>query len=445
MRKRWSFLWMVALVSFIFLAACSGGEATNTRGGNGNDDREASSGQEEITLKFVHWINEDAANWESVIETYEAENLGIKIESEALVNNMSFPDYLQKLDLMTSAGEDVDIMMFANASEYQKRVESGMIAPIDEFLDEEGVNLEEIYELTFPIIQGNYHALPMKNNTSLVMLNKDHLDEAGLEVPEDWTWEEYREYANELTADNRFGSYFYHTQDSLMKTGGVEKGDRILKEDGTSNISDPLVRESLEFRYTLEQEDESSTPYAEIISQQMDLRQQFFSGQVSMVPIASYMLTEWGQYTPDFTMAWAPWPKNDHDDDGFAVITSDLISIAENSDHKKEAYDFIRWLSTEGIVEQGIWIPSWKDANLDEVLPNLVEGTPKPEAIHLESLINALSIREGKDPLIPTSYDLEANSIFDAEVELYLLGEQDLDTTIESLEEKISKLVEDNQ
>ncbi len=32
------------------------------------------------------------------------------------------------------------------------------------------------------------------------MINKDHLDEAGLEVPPlDWTWEDYREYSKALT------------------------------------------------------------------------------------------------------------------------------------------------------------------------------------------------------------------------------------------------------
>ena len=49
-------------------------------------------------------------------------------------------------------------------------------------------------------------------------------------------------------------------------------------------------------------------------------------------------------------------------------MSGDLISVSKTSDHKQEAYDFMRWMSTEGIVEQGVWTPSWKDADLDTVL-----------------------------------------------------------------------------
>ena len=49
-------------------------------------------------------------------------------------------------------------------------------------------------------------------------------------------------------------------------------------------------------------------------------------------------------------------------------VNGDLISVSKTSDHKQEAYDFMRWMSTEGIVEQGVFIPSWKEADLDTVL-----------------------------------------------------------------------------
>ena len=75
--------------------------------------RDLKSGEDEITLKFVHWINEDVGKWQPVIEKYEAENPGIKIESMPLVDNMSNQDYFKQLDLMASAGEKIDVMMFA--------------------------------------------------------------------------------------------------------------------------------------------------------------------------------------------------------------------------------------------------------------------------------------------------------------------------------------------
>lgn len=438
MKRRWRFLLAIMLASLIVLAAC---------GSNSGDNEESSADGDEITLKFVHWIDDEVGNWESVIEKYEEENPGIKIESESLVNNMSFQDYLKQLDLMVSAGEKVDMMMFANPFELQKRVESGMVEPLNGYLDEEEIDFDEIYHSALPVIDENHYGLPMKNNISLVVLNKDHLDEAGLEVPDDWTWDDYREYAKELTTDDHFGSYLHitHANHSLLQLIGKKESDAFLKADGTSNIDNPLVRESLEYRYTLESEDKTSTPLAEIMSQQMDYRQQFFSEKASMLPMATYMVTEWGSFTPDFTMAWAPMPKYSNDETSYAPMAGDGISIAKNSDHKQEAYDFIRWMSTEGIVDQGIWLPSWKEADLDEVLSTMVEGTSNPDAVDLESLKNAISVRESGDPLSPVSHYLEANNAFTAEVELYLLGEQDLDTTIEVLKDKIGKIVEKSQ
>ena len=144
-----------------------------------------------------------------------------------------------------------------------------------------------------------------------------------------------------------------------------------------------------------------------------------------MIPIFSYMITEWGQFTPDFEIAWAPWPQNEKGTN-YAGMSGDLISVAETSKHKQEAYDFMRWMSTEGIVEQGVWTPSWKDADLDHCVRNFSKGTPNPDAIHMESLKHALTSVQPKLTFAPAAYITEVHTEFDAEVEMYLLGEQDL-------------------
>ena len=120
-----------------------------------------------------------------------------------------------------------------------------------------------------------------------------------------------------------------------------------------------MLRASLELRYQLEQEDQSSVPYFEVFSQKLDYRQQIFSQEVSMVPTSSFMIAEWGQFTPDFEIAWAPWPQNEKGTN-FSPMAGDLISVSETSNHKQEAYDFMRWMTTEGIADQGVWTPLGK-------------------------------------------------------------------------------------
>ena len=436
MMRRRGLLWLVTLIAILTLVACSGGK--------GSDG--ASKSNEEITLKFVHWVNEDVGKWEPVIEKYEAENPGIKIESIPLVDNMSNLDYLKQLDLMASANEQIDLMMFADVNELVKRINAGLVAPINKFVDGEGIDINEVYNDSYGPVDDKYYGLPMKNTVRLIMMNKDHLDEAGLEIPTEWTWDDYRDYAKKLTTDDRFGSYLHtwHQQMTSMKLIGKPEETTILKEDGSSNADDPMLRASLELRYQLEQEDKSSVPFFEIFSQKMDYRQQIFTEEVSMIPISSFMITEWGQFKPDFEIAWAPWPQNEKGTN-YADMAGDLISVSQTSDHKQEAYDFIRWMTTEGISEQGLWTPSWKDADLDAVLETLVNGTSNPDAVNIESFKHAYTSVQPPVKYAPKSYTTEVLKEFDAEVEMYLLGEQDLDTTMENIQSRVQAVIDANQ
>ena len=320
------------------------------------------------------------------------------------------------------------------------------MAPISEFLDAEGIDIDEVYNNSYGPTDDKYYGIPLKNVTNVVMMNKGHLEEAGLEIPTEWTWDEYRDYAKAMTTDEHYGSYFHiwHNLFSSLKLVSEPAETAILKEDGSSNADDPMLRASLEFRYQLEQEDKSSVPFFEIFSQKLDYRQQFFSEEVSMIPIASFMVTEWGQFTPEFEIAWAPWPQNEKGAN-YAGMAGDVMSVSQTSKHKQEAYDFMRWMTTEGIVEQGIWTPSWKDADLDQVLETLVSQTSKPEAIDMESLKNALTSVQATDTFAPAGYITEALTEFDAEVEMYLLGEQDIDTTMKNIEDKVQAVIDANQ
>jgi len=437
-KRNWRVFYVVAIVSLLLLAACSGG----------NDEGNSNSNDEEITLKFVHWINEDNGKWEPLIEKYEEQNPGIKVESIPLVENMDGEDYFKQLDLMASTGDDFDIMMFNNPDDLVKRIDAGLVEPINSYLDEEGIDIDEVYRNSYPPIDGDYYGLPMKNITRVIMMNKDHLDEAGLEIPTEWTWDDYREYAEALTTEDRYGSYLHtwHHQFSVLKILSDPEGSGLLiNEDGSSNTDNPLLRESLELRYDLEQVDQTSVPFSEILSQEMDYRQQLFSEEVSMIPTQTYMVSEWGQFTPEFEIAWAPWPQNELGDTMYSEVGGDLVSIAQASEHKQEAYDFIRWLSTEGIQEQGIWVPSWKEADLESSLEDIVSDTSNPEANHMESLIYSINSVEPIETFIPPAFQSEAVSEFEVEVEKYLLDEQDLDTTMENIHERVQKVVDANQ
>lgn len=442
MKLKWFGSLLSVFVLMIAVIGCSNDEKSSGK------DSKTEDGV--VTLNFVHWYNDEAGNWDKVVEAYEKENPGVKINSQPLVENLNSADYLKKLDLLASSGEQLDIVMFSNQTDFTKRVDAGLMAPLNSFIEEEGLNLEEEYK-SFPgQIDGSYYALPGKSVTSLVLLNKDHLDAAGLPVPTDWTWDEYEEYAKKLTvnegANKRFGSYFRDSNDTLiLKVLNKEKNTEIINRDGTSNIDDPMVKASLELRYRMEQEDKTAVPYAETLSQKLNYRQQFFTQAASMIPIGSWMVSEWGEFTPDFTMAWAPFPKNNKDDKPFTFIQGDVVGVAQNSEHKEEAYKFIRWFTTEGIVLQQKALPSWTGADLNDVIDNLVANTAKPEAVDKESLIFTLENAVAAEQAAPLTFMAEAYTKYKAEAELYFLGEQDIETTIEKAKQEIQAVIDANK
>ncbi|WP_273127045.1 ABC transporter substrate-binding protein [Metabacillus sp. HB246100] len=443
MKLKWLAIFVSALAVMVLVIGCSNDEKSNG----------SVSGTEEgkITLNFHHWYNEDAGNWTKVIDAYEKENPGVKINSQPLVENLNHDEYLKKLDLLASSGEQLDILMFSNQADFAKRVDAGLIAPIDSYVEEEGLNLDEEYRSLPGKINGSYYALPGKSVTSLVLLNKDHLDAAGLPVPTDWTWDDYEEYAKKLTitegVNKRYGTYFHTWPDTylILKLMNKEKNTNIINEDDTSNMDDPMVKESLELRYRMEQVEQTAVPYAETLSQKLNYRQQFFTQAASMIPSGSWMVSEWGEFIPDFKIAWAPLPKNNKEDQPWTIIQGDVVSVAQNSEHKEEAYKFIRWFTTEGIMLQQKSLPSWIGADLNEVIDHLLANTAKPEAVDKESLIftleNAVSAERG----IPQSYISEAYDEYNAEAELYLLGEQDIETTMKNAKEKIQAIIDSNK
>ncbi|NOU95884.1 extracellular solute-binding protein [Paenibacillus sp. LMG 31456] len=411
---------------------------------------QASGGkQEQVTINFYHWYNEETGNWKKVIKAFEDKNPGIKVKSTPLVDNVSAPEYLKKLDLMTASGESMDVVMFHDAGEFAKRVKIGMMEPLDAYLSKDGVDVSKEY-LVDPKIDGKYYGLPAKYIIAMVMLNKRYLDEAGLPVPKDWTWKEFADYSKALTkgegATKRYGTFlrdqFLHN--SLI-VSGLPQDSYIVKDDGTSNLSSPLFKQSLELRNQLENVDKSAVPLHDTISQKLDYRQQFFTGKASMLIAGSWMISEWGNFTPDFEIAWAPYPKNSASEStSYGRTSGDTIGIAKSSKNKEAAYKFVRWFSTEGIQEQGLSLPGWKKADQSKAVDMLVAGTKKPSAVDKKTLMDVLNKTTGSKMVIPPSYGPEAEKAYVDESQLYLLGQQSLDTTLSKAQEKVQKIISSN-
>lgn len=438
------------------LAGCGGGAGTTPK-----DNAGASATGGKTELRLYTYGTESAYNWQKTLAAYEEKNPNIKINIIGLSDKGDTHEAMKKLDLAAASGEDMDVLMFSDPASYAQRVSLGMVAPLDDYIAKDGYKVNEEYKVDTKL-NGKYYALPGKFNPWYVLLNKDMLDAAGLKVPTDWTWDDYMDYAKKLTkgegANKVYGTYFHGPQGGgwldyvKLEMSNQPENTEFIKADGSSNMDSPLFRKTLELRVKMEKDDKSAVPYADMLSQKLNYRTQFFNQKAAMITIGSWMNSELGgtdQVPLNFNVTVAPFPKNaPGDKGGYATVTTDYMSVAANSKHKDEAYKFIRWLTTDGAIVQGKNIPSWskvKAEDMSKITDTILSSTKNPEKVDKAALNSVLANSKASAIVPPVSYQAEVYKAVNEEFEKLILGKQDIDATVKASQDRVAQIIAANK
>ncbi|MDQ0063067.1 ABC transporter substrate-binding protein [Paenibacillus harenae] len=449
LKKKWNQALVVSALVALATTACSG------TGGNSPAEETVGNGSSDgaVTIKLHTWYPKKADNWDLVIQEFEKKHPDIKVEFHSAEDNNS-NEYYKKLDLAAASGDDLDVLMFSNMAFLSQRAELGLLEPIDTYLEKDGVSLADEYSADTRIEDVTY-GLPGKLSTPMVFINENRLQEAGLELPKEWTWDQYMEYAKAMTTTangkTQYGTYFHSWIQFgyfIQNMGQSSTGANLTTDDGLkANIDTPAIRKSLEIRLQGEQEG-SATPYSEIVSQKLNYRPQYFNQDTSMIPMASFLVPEAGgteQVPATFKTVFAPFPTMNEGDPISANVGGDVFGIYSKSKHKEAAYTFIRWFTTEGIVLQGKNFPSWKKTDLSEVVDNIIAGTKTPEMIDKESLMYVLENTKQTTAAVAVPYHAELEKVFLEEFDNLMLSGGDIDTTIRNTQEKVQKIIDSKQ
>lgn len=171
-----------------------------------------------------------------------------------------------------------------------------------------------------------------------------------------------------------------------------------------------------------------------------------------MIMIGSWMNTELGgtdQFPLNFEVAVAPIPKNNASDEGgYTMVTTDYVSVAENSKNKEAAYKFVRWYTTDGQIAQAKNIPAWngvEDSQMESIIDTILAGTKNPEKVDKASLLNVLSNAKSSKIIPPVTYQSEMYKVINEEYEKLIYDQQDIDKTIASLQERVQQIIDANK
>ncbi|CAM4509361.1 ABC transporter substrate-binding protein [Paenibacillus macerans] len=443
-KKGWAALLLSALLIGL-LAGCggnSGGEAQGSQGAATDNAKASSSGE---TVKLTMWGGvPPEAGPQAVADAWNAEHPDIQVEYVRFVND---DDGNLKLDTALATGQAVDLFVNYSVTQAAKRVESGAALDLSSFTDYDIDGKMGPDAATWKI-DGKYYGIPTKKNVQFFALNKDALDAAGLAVPKAWTWDEAREYAKKLKAAGFKYGLVQHTETFSDPMDSVMEKHGYIKEDGTSNMDDPLVRKWLETLNAMMKEDQTTPPLGEQLTSKMPVENMFLGGEAAMINIGEWLLrssNNMKDFPRDFKIAFAPVPRLIENEEDF--ITSgglgDFISINANSKHKEAAWEFLKWYADEGMLPMtaGGRLPASGAVDQAAAIESLLgEHADTYDQESLEFVLYGDQTPTFVRKLPQEMVDMRAQ-----EYEKYFLGNQTAEQTVQAMVKRHNDFLKQNQ
>lgn len=447
----------------LILAVVAGCSSTGSNGGNnqpsatptstqstennaGNSGSEGSG--EPVTIKYYSW--EDGAAEENTmkkIANFEKLNPNIKVEYVKLVTNASSTDFYQKLDIMSGTGEAIDVVAFSHVDFLIERAARGILAPLNEYLDADGINPSEEFFIN-PVFDGNVYGIQDLAQPWLVALNKNALDAANLEVPTwGWTWDDFREYAKKLTTDEQYGTYFHTWGEYASFPAYSELPHPYLNKDETSAFDNKVFADFFNLRRVME-EDKSVKPFSDVIASKLHYASEYLTGEAAMVPAGSFligMIKDKEKYPHDFQTVFAPLPRSSESVEiGSSYVGGQYKAIGANSKYKKESYEFIKYLAQQTDVISDF--PGSKNVDSDAVINSMVAGFE--DLVDVESLKNTVydsRVFIPYDPTYSTAYASQLKKVLEDGLSGFLLDGNTAEEAQQWMVSETNKIIEQSK
>lgn len=324
----------------LVLAGCSGSSS-----GSGG-----STGSTATTITFSYlWGGDEAKALEQIIADFNASQSQIKVVG------VSSPDAQKQLTSMSSSSGSFDISdNFGNA--VGSWASKGIIAPLDEYLKNDGVDLSAFAPSTMGQMQfdGKMYALPIAVHTQELLYNKDLLDKAGLQPPT--TIDELAAAITKLTVTDSSGKITQiglgnPSTSTLFTTLGYAFGGTW---DGVDNKNptptDPKNIQALDWYTSILTTPFGADKIASFTSglgQYMSAQDPFYTGKEAMVVDGEWQAVNIPKVAPNLKWGVVDIPAVSTDLAGATAVSSSTLFIPANSKHKAEAAKFLAYMVSD--------------------------------------------------------------------------------------------------
>ncbi len=298
-----------------------------------------------MTIRFAWWGSADRAKTtEAAVDLFEKKYSNITVQT----SYSAFAPYFQKLATETAGNNAPDVLQMDRAylREYADR---GTLLELD----------KKLKDALAPavadsgVVDGKVYALPMGQNTHVIVYDAEAFAKAGLKAPaKGWTWDDLRTGAAKLTAAS--GGKISGTTDLGWSWEAFEvwlrqQDKELYDKEGKFGFDKSDLKTFLELLKTLRDEKASTPPN---VTTQID-------GAIENMPMGkklSYSENSWDSTVASYykvlgkPVALAPFPS-DTDKLGQYAKPSMYVSISKRTKHKDAARKLVDFLLND--VEAG--------------------------------------------------------------------------------------------
>lgn len=371
----------------------------------------------------VYTHNVDLAGWQPFVDLVK-EKTGIIVEGIAAPTNYS--DVVAKLSSTLTAGDDSFDIVHVDELLGVTYSTAGYLEPINEIIEAEKENYpEDVLERISKSADGNYYLLPQELNAMYFYVNKDVMEEAGVEVPT--TKEEFLEAARAMTKDNVYG------YGASWSKGGQLFNDLIrwMYSFGGDfyDWTKPESREALQFMYDL--------LYTEKVTSEAALGDIYDAMNQKIIDNKYGMVFQWGYLADVCGDKWgesieiAPMPTFTTNQ---TIVAGWHMAINKNSKKIDAAKEVLKvWASEEGQM-----------CNLQMEGSSHAKVLAKPEAKEVSRLGAALEEYSASNCLIPRPMPPTVNElqeVAETYAQSYLTNQMSLDECVEGATAEIQELI----
>ena len=391
MRKisRRSFLKASAVVAgAAALAACGGSDSSSTAASTAGSTAASGAASEggATNLVWTIWDKESTAYWQAMADGYMASHDNVTIE----MLDLGSTDYMTVLATQLAGAADIDVLSIKDIPGYANLINLDYLAPMNDVLTRDTADFNgTIEQLTTD--DGNFYAVPFRNDFWVLFYNKDLFEQAGLDPnTPPTTYDEMLEMAEKLsqltTADGNKVYPFGQTTASVAISGSALNsmifnfGGTVLDENGQLSIDNQGFKDAITMLKTLDEKG-----YNPQNAKLKDLRQLFATGQLAMYYDQSWGFNGVTTINPDAAnFAASAMPLKGGDGDGASMLSGQILLYMDNGDAQREACRLLtEYMLTEDVLGDYIRnitpaypvIEDMKDMELNPVLEGARDAT----------------------------------------------------------------------